>query len=125
MFRIHNTQKNTENPKNLTKIQSIIVLLSGLLFNLIFSSLIILGIFAITHCINMPLEIVMSLRAIISISPILSLIGQCIYGVSSTITGIGDFGEIKKHGGAIAVILCAILLISIFLLSILGIVFLT
>lgn len=110
----------------LTVLQNIWVTLSGHLATVLFSAIIILGIFALTYYLAMPLGLIIALRIIVAVPITLRILGEGSYAISSACKNAnnGDFGSIRKIGDLPAVFLCAALLISLVALCIIGVIFL-
>lgn len=95
--------------------------LSGPLADIIFSVVLIIGIFALTHYVSMPQAVSLGLRIAISAPAVLWIVGEFFYaGLSASRRDEGDFGKIVNRGVAHFVIAIAIL-ISICALCALGI----
>lgn len=73
--------------------------LAGPLADVIFSAVLIVGIFALTHYVPMPIELSWSLRAVVCIPAAIWIGGEFLYAaVSITNNDNGDFGNIAKRG---------------------------
>lgn len=112
-----------EEPVSISSFKIIWISLSGHLAIVIFSSIIILGIFSLTHYIAMPLALVIALRIAVCFPVIIRLLIEGFYVVSALYQSSGDFDIIKKEGGSLAVILSIALIISILVLCLIGVVF--
>lgn len=108
-----------------TVLQEVWISLSGHLATVLFSAIIILSVFALTHYVVMPLGLVIALRIIVAVPIILRILGEGAYAITSyKNVPPGDFGSIRQIGGSLAVFLSTALLISLITLCIIGIVFL-
>lgn len=97
------------------------ILLSGPLANIIFSSVLIVGIFALTQYLPMAKEVSLGLRIAITANGAIWMIGELFYAaVSVSQKDDGDFGRIAKEHW-LHLTLSTLLLIIICALCILGV----
>jgi len=99
------------------------IALSGSLADIIFSSVLIVGIFAITHYIQMPYGLSLGLRIFITTTSGMWILGELFYSGLGAYRGNGDFGPIADRGHmhlffamAILVTVCALCVLGVAML---------
>ncbi len=90
------------------------ILVSGPLAGILFSAVLAVGIFALTHYVPMPYPLSLVLKIVVAGCAGIRILGELFYAVASACNkeGGGDFGHIARLG-TIPLLVCMILLLSV------------
>jgi len=113
-----------EGPRSTSAAENTWIDLSGCLADIVFSAIIIIGIFALTYFVSMPQNWSIALRVIVCVPCAFWIIGELLYAaISGYQVDEGDFGKIASRGW-LHLLLAFTLLLGVCAATIFGVVFL-